>query len=266
MRPDRPSLTARWVAAHRARLHDRPTIPGGDPEAERRLYDGLASRLLVLPGLAPTGIVERTAFFDRETVTAIGRDFPQVVVVGAGYDGRAVRFGGGATHWIELDYPSTQDDKRARLAGAGADLSFLTFAPIDLLAGDLGAVLAGAGHRPDRPTLFICEGLFAYLTFEACVSLCTTLAGRAHADSVLAANFRVAPAAGPRGAALRRVVDGALALLGEHRKTDFRPGDPERLLAESGWTIIRRDASRPSRLDEGSHLLVVAATPTGPVV
>ena len=38
MRPGQPSVTARWVAAQRARLAGtRPSTPGGEPEAELAL-------------------------------------------------------------------------------------------------------------------------------------------------------------------------------------------------------------------------------------
>lgn len=39
---------------------------------------------------------------------------------GGGYDGRALRFGGGATRWFEIDHSATQADKRKRLDLVGA--------------------------------------------------------------------------------------------------------------------------------------------------
>lgn len=84
-----PSLTARWVASHRARLGpQRPTVEGGDPAAEQALYEGLSRRFLVLPAMAPTGMTTRTGFFDTETANALSRGIDQVVILGAGYDGR----------------------------------------------------------------------------------------------------------------------------------------------------------------------------------
>jgi hypothetical protein len=58
-----PSLTARWIAAQRARLGAaRPVGVDGDPDAEQQLYAGF-SRFLALPGLGATGLAARTKFF-----------------------------------------------------------------------------------------------------------------------------------------------------------------------------------------------------------
>jgi methyltransferase (TIGR00027 family) len=253
-------LTARWVASNRARLDDhRPSLPSGDPEAERRLYAGLSLRALTLPGMTPTGALRRTAFFDDETVAAIGRGVPQLVIVGAGYDGRPLRFGPAAT-WIEVDHPVTQADKRRRLARLGVDLGHLHFASVDLLDGDLDAALSGAGHETKRPTLFLCEGLFAYLPIDVCRAVCTSLRARAHPDSTLAANFLIAPSTGSRGHWLRMATDGVLTLIGERRRTAFHAGDGEELFEQAGWRVVRR-ATTGAESAKGGYLLLLAGEP-----
>jgi methyltransferase (TIGR00027 family) len=206
-------------------------------------------------------MANRTRFFDDETVAAIGRGVAQIVIVGAGYDGRALRFGGGGLEWIEVDHPATQADKRRRLAVLGVPLDHVKFVAIDLIGGDLDGALARAGHDVDRSTLFICEGLFAALPLETSQSLCSTLRRRSHADSVLAANFRVAPVSGPSSRMLPTVVDGLLSIMGERRPMNFRLGDPEHLVERSGWTIGRQDVISYNHLDGRSHLLAIAATP-----
>ncbi|HVB92291.1 MAG TPA: SAM-dependent methyltransferase [Acidimicrobiales bacterium] len=262
MREDRPSLTARWIAAQRARLAGtRSSTPGGDTEGERRLYQTMG-RGFVLPGLAPTGLAERTRFIDEEVARAIGRGVEQIVLIGAGYDGRALRFGGGPTRWIEVDFPSTQADKHRRLSALGISPSGVTYAGVDLMTGDLESALTEAGHDPARPSLFVCEGLLASLSLEVGAALCETLRARSAPASVLAVNFRVIPAAGARGRALRRLVDGVLSLIGETRRTEFLPGDPEKLMVVTGWHIIRSTRSAPGKVDQGAHLLVVACEPS----
>jgi methyltransferase (TIGR00027 family) len=262
MRAGKPSVTARWIAANRAlQAETRPSTPGGDPEAEARLYEGMG-RWFVLPGLRPTGLAERTRFLDAEVARAIGQGVGQIVLIGAGYDGRALRFGGGAVQWWEVDFPATQVDKRARVAALGlAESPAVHYVGLDLMTGDLGAALAAAGHVAAEPTLFIAEGLLAYLTLAVCASVCEAVWARAAPGSVLAVNFRVAPEAGPVGRALRGSVGAALAGLHEERRTEFRPGDPEKLLVVTGWRVVRSDRSAPNRLDGGSHLLVVGAEP-----
>jgi hypothetical protein len=67
----------------------------GDPEAENRLYGGLGG-----PMWWPVGaqwqrrVAARTRFLDDVTLSAIDAGVTQVVIVGAGYDGRALRFAG----------------------------------------------------------------------------------------------------------------------------------------------------------------------------
>jgi methyltransferase (TIGR00027 family) len=255
------SLTARWVAAQRARLSEsRPSSADGNAEAEDRLYRSF-SRAFVLPGLAPTAMAARTKFFDDETVMALTRGVRQIVIVGAGYDGRALRFRSPGVRWIEVDHPATQPDKQRRLARLGIPVKDITFVPVDLMTDDLGETLGQAGHDAIAPTLFICEGLFAYLPSHIAQTMCESLRDRAHRDSVLAANFRVAPRTDTTRRSLRAAVDGVLSVIGERRLNDFGPGDGESLIEKSGWRIVRRNTSTPSRLDGGTHLLVLAAEP-----
>jgi methyltransferase (TIGR00027 family) len=224
------------------------------------LYEGLQLASVLRQFRLP-GIAARTKFFDDQAAAAIARGVHQIVIVGAGYDGRALRFGGGA-EWIEVDHPATQADKRRRLAGMRVPIGHLRFVAIDLITGDLDSALSEAGHDVHQPTLFICEGLFAALPLGTNESLCSALRRRAHADSVLAANFRVEPGSGVSSRLLPSAVDGLLALIGERRQTNFRPGDPERLLEGTGWGIVQQDTLNHHRLDGQSHLVVVAATPS----
>ncbi len=141
MRPGRPSLTARWVAAHRARqAQGRPSSATGDPEAEARLYASLG-QFFTVRGTNPVNMDLRTRFIDNEVAGAIGSAVAQVVIIGAGYDGRALRFGGGTTRWFEVDFPSTQADKRRRLHELGIP--------------DTEAAYASAWYLRDHPTISI---------------------------------------------------------------------------------------------------------------
>src|SRR5581483_9511417 len=254
MRESGPSLTARWVAAQRAQVADRrPASPEGDTGAEDRLYRSF-SRLFALPGMAPTAMAARTEFFDEETMAALERGISQIVIVGAGYDGRALRFRSPGVRWIEVDHPATQPDKRSRLEQLGVAVDHISFAPVDLLKDDLGDALAAVGHNDAAPSLFMCEGLLAYLPRETAERMCAALRRRAHPQSVLAVNFRVAPQTDPVRRSLRAAIDGVLSVIGEHRLNDFGPGDGESLLEASGWRVVRRHASTPGWIDGGAHL------------
>ena len=104
----------------------------------------------------------------------------QVVVVGAGYDDRALRFRTPGVRFFEVDHPPTQADKRGRVEqlGAAGDVSFV---PVDLARDDLGSALDQAGHDDTAATLFIAEGLLVYLDVEVIRHLLVVLRRRAAA-------------------------------------------------------------------------------------
>jgi methyltransferase (TIGR00027 family) len=264
MRAGRPSLSARWVAANRVRLERRrPSTPEGDVAGEHALYRDVSGPF-ALPFGRPTAMAERTAFVDNEVARAIGHGVEQIVLLGAGYDGRALRFGGGATRWFEVDHPDSQDDKRRRLASLGVEPSSVTYIGSDLMAThepeDFGEAMAAADHDPERRSLFLCEGLFASLSLEVIASLCTTLRARAPEGSALAATVLVVPETSPRGQALRGAVDLLRKVTGEARRSEFYPGDAQKLMVVTGWRVARSQVSTP-RVAQGSHLLALAAEP-----
>ena len=111
----------------------------------------------------------------------------------------ALRFGGGAVRWFEVDRPATLEDKRRRLAELGVVATGITTVGLDLLeqtADDTDAALGAAGHDADAPSLFVCDGLFEALTLGAGGSLLRRAGARAAPGSVLVANFTVAPEGG----------------------------------------------------------------------
>ena len=254
-------MAARWEAAQRARLErTRPSTPGADLEAERRLYRDVRGTLAVPLG-DPTGVVARTRVVDAEVARAIGRGTAQVVLLGAGYDGRALRFGGGPVRWFEVDQPATQADKRRRLDALGIRPSAVAYVALEFGTGDLGAALDAAGHDRDAPSLFVCDGLLASLTLEATASLCETLRARAPEASVLVADFFVAPEPGPPARALRTTTSALRGVVGAPRRNEFRPGDPEKLMVVTGWRVAHSETSAESRLDRGSHTRILVCEP-----
>jgi len=255
-----PSVTARRLAAYRARVErTRPSTPGADLAAEHRLYLDVSGTFVGPVGRQP-GMAERTRVVDAEVARAIGRGTAQVVLLGAGYDGRAIRFGGGAVRWFEVDGPATQADKRRRLDALGIRPA-VTYVPLDLAAGDLDAGLDAAGHDGAAPSLFVCEGLPAHLTLGAAASVCEALRARAPHGSALVADFPVAAEPGPTARALRAATGALLRVVGEPRRHEFRPGDPEKLVVVTGWRVTHSETSAESRIDRGSHTLILVCEP-----
>lgn len=200
----------------------------------------------------------RTRFIDGQLVEALEAGIDQIVIVGAGYDGRALRFSNAKVKWVEVDHPATQADKLRRLARIGADTGHIAFVAVDLLDDDLAAKLDTAGHDPSLSTLWVCEGLLPYLPRPAIQALCRTLAARSGPRSVLVVNVLVTGTLTALTRVVRRGVDRLLASLGERRLSEFAPGDVEKFLAETGWQVQAHEATAPGRVD-GAYLLCLTA-------
>ncbi|MBV9795817.1 MAG: class I SAM-dependent methyltransferase [Actinobacteria bacterium] len=183
----RISRTSQAVALTRARL-ERPHSPDGDPQAQARLCEGM--RPTPIERLRPM-LAARTRFFDQAVLTALAAGVRQVVICGAGYDDRALRFRTPGARFFELDQGPTQADKARRLQALGTDLSELTLATADFRRHDVAAVLAASGHDRGRPTLFLCEGLLIYLDQPTLIGLLSGLAACAAPGSRLAASLAI---------------------------------------------------------------------------
>ena len=189
-------------------------------------------------------------------VAALAARVPQIVLVGAGYDGRALRFRTPGVQFFELDHPLTQRDKRERLAAVGARSDDVIFVAADFIVNDVGEALEAAGHVATRPTLFLCEGVLRYLTEETIRSLEQRLARRAAPGSALAVSIttrdRGAEAAEARQQ--REAHEAKLAAAGEAVLTVPPRATALGWLTAAGWTVLA-DAVRDTA--EG-HLLVRA--------
>ena len=211
MRADEPSLTARGVALARARL-ERSASPTGDPEGDVALATSLAQGVERPVDLAErerralrrflSFMEARTLFFDDAVVGAIDRGVNQVVILGAGYDGRALRFRTPGVRFFEVDHPATQADKRRRLEALDIATTGITFVEADFTEPGLDQRLADAGHRAEEQTQFLLEGVLRYLPEPAC----TTCSARRVGGRRPAANSRSAssPARSSRTTTPRR--------------------------------------------------------------
>lgn len=233
----RPSATARSIAILRRRL-GRPTIPTGDPAADDRLAASLPWAPAFLPGLARY-VADRTEFFDEILLDALERGVRQVVIAGAGYDGRSLRYRRPGVTYFEVDHPATQADKRERLARVGADPAGISFVAVDLARQSVADELAAAGHRADAPTCFLCEGVAPYLLRADLEKLVAALAGRAAPGSVFAADL-VEPGRGRPmvSQVLGRMMRTGTAAMGEPMVTILAPDEARELFLAAGWDAV----------------------------
>ena len=132
-------------------------------------------------------IVPRTVAID-DAVRA--HPDPQLVILGAGLDGRAWRMpelAGAAV--FEVDQPASQQDKRDRAAGLpGIPPAYV---PVDFGRDRLGEALAAAGHRADRATTWIWEGVVPYLTRAEVAATVAAIAACSAPGSRLIVNFQM---------------------------------------------------------------------------
>ena len=90
---------------------------------------------------------------------------PQVVILGAGLDGRAFRMAElRDVRLFEVDHPDSQRDKVARAAALTPVARDLRFVAVDFTRDSLEGRLAAAGHDPALPTTWVWEGVVMYLT------------------------------------------------------------------------------------------------------
>ena len=122
----------------------------------RRVPHRLRARSVTLAGLAA-----RVRWFDHQVTEALDAGIDQVVVIGAGYDSRAWRFGRRGVQFFELDHAGTQRDKIRRAPGPGP-----TYVETDLLQQNAADLLVAGGLVASRPTHFIIVGVTMYLNEE----------------------------------------------------------------------------------------------------
>ncbi len=226
--------------------------------AEHLLYRGVAG-WMPAPAARSAAMALRTRAVDAELATAIGRGVDQIVLVGGGYDGRPLRFGGGLTRWYEIEGAETLADKRRRMASIDARWDRCTDVPLDLSGADVGAALAAAGHDADRPMLCLCEELAYRFPLEVVARVLGSLYEHAAPGSTLVAGFPVAQPASRAGRALRALSDRLPPALAAPGIAPYLPGDPEKLMVVTGWRVTRSSWSESSFWDVGARTEVVVA-------
>ncbi len=137
------------------------------------LYISLVRRLFTKMA-APKGIYEyviaRTKYIDAVFKQALAEQFDQILIFGAGFDTRALRFIDvmGNTKVFELDIPVTQQAKIGQYQNRNLAIpSNLTFIAIDFDRESLSMKLDEAGFSKHQRSLFLLEGLAMYLQPES---------------------------------------------------------------------------------------------------
>lgn len=115
-------------------------------------------------------VIARTKFIDSVFQKAISNGFDQILIFGAGFDSRGIRFAdlNKKTRIFELDAPVTQEAKINQLKKRGIAIDpNIVFISIDFNKESLEDKLIDSGFKENKRSLFILEGLTMYLDPEA---------------------------------------------------------------------------------------------------
>ena len=172
---------------------------------------------------------------------AVPRGVKQYVVLGAGLDTFAYRNPHAALRVFEVDFPATQEGKRAMLAEAAIPLpEALTFVPLDLEHHTLAEDLVEAGFDAARPAFFGWLGVIPYLTRAAFKATLATIA-RMPAGSGVSFDYALPPET--LNAAGRTAFDalaGRVAAAGEPFQLFFTPEEMTAELRQAGFTRVEQ--------------------------
>ena len=134
----------------------------------------------------------RTKYIDEKMERAIHDGATQVVILGAGFDTRAIRMHellkGAAV--FEVDSEATQERKRQRVEAAlGGPPPNLTYVTVDFNRDELGDALRQAGYDPRRKTFFVWEGVSMYVAEEGVRETLRTIATQSAPGSSLVMDY-----------------------------------------------------------------------------
>jgi len=179
VKPGQESLTAIMVCAARAAAHGRTGVGAfADPTALALLPEDVRESVeRFRSGAAATSLRERIrhAMLAKRSQMMVARTVaiddairaaasPQVVILGAGLDGRAWRMSELVDVTVfEVDHPDSQRKKQERAASLKQAARDVRFVPVDFTRDRLEDALASAGHDPARQTTWVWEGVVMYL-------------------------------------------------------------------------------------------------------
>jgi methyltransferase (TIGR00027 family) len=209
-------------------------------------------------------MVARTVVID-DAVREVSN--PQLVILGAGLDGRAWRMPELRDEVVfEVDHPDSQRQKRARVATLTQTARDVRFVPVDFLRDKLDDALAAAGHDPSRPTTWIWEGVVMYLDKADIENTLSVIQKRSAPGSRLIIAYH-------SPALILKLVGFLVKRVGEPLRSAFKADQMREMLGKFGFGVFQDEsiASLGARLspDIGKmakavgHLRIVTADRRG---
>jgi methyltransferase (TIGR00027 family) len=283
MKADLPSRTAQLVALGRALANSGVThVPEfSDPTAriflsergtrslektERAYRSGKRGFAVEYGRVMADMMALRTLAIDHGVRDAITRGARQLVILGAGYDGRAWRMKELAgVKVFEVDHPATQGAKREKVPLLPRPIGAVSFVPTNFEKESVSEVLARAGHDRSIPTCWIWEGVVMYLTRDAMRATLADIARLSGPRSTLIINYH---------AEHRNIVARLMfRLLGEAMISAHSRDEMKSELRAVGFEVRedggmadwnRRFAAGAANETRGSYMRVLVASRVGP--
>lgn len=229
-------------AAHQ--IADPPAVLD-DPIALRLIGPGYENDLE--RAMHPVGrdfrafMAARSRYAEDRLSQAVGAGVRQYVILGAGLDTFAYRNPFPQIRVYEVDFPATQEWKRALLAEAGIAVpENLIFVPLDFEHKALAEGLSEYEVDFAAPAFFSWLGVVPYLTLEAFRATLTT-AAQLPVGSGLSFDYALPPES--LSAKRREIFDrlaGRVAAAGEPFQLFFTPDQVERELRAAGFKSIEQ--------------------------
>lgn len=202
-------------------------------------------------------VAARHRFIDDALLDFLGRGGEQVVILGAGFDARALRFGEllAGRPLFEVDFPATQARKQRRLDRAIAAghiatdaAKALSFLPIDFEQQTLEQGLRASPFRPGLKTFYAWEGVSMYLSPATVELTLGTLARLSAPGSELALDLWSPSRSKSPLALARRLGAQTLSLIGEPLRFSLSPSRAPTFFLRLGYhTAELLDAARLAR-------------------
>jgi methyltransferase (TIGR00027 family) len=169
---------------------------------------------------------------------------PQLVILGAGLDGRAFRMPElAAVDAFEVDHPASQQDKLDRARGMQPLAKSLRYVPVDFTRDQLDQALAAAEHQRNLPTTWVWEGVVPYLRRAEVRATLRVISELSASGSRLVVNYQAPAFSAAVGRLLVRSATRLLRardpLKGEPQRSHWTPAAMNTLLHDVGWTVQR---------------------------
>jgi methyltransferase (TIGR00027 family) len=255
METGRASKTAFGVAIRRAahQLVDRPPVLD-DPIAVRLVGSGYPRQMERAMHRVTRDfrafMAVRSRYAEDRLAQAFSGGVTQYVVLGAGLDTFAYRNPFPSLRVFEVDFPATQEWKRALLAAASIALpEGLTFVPLDFERHTLAEGLAEAGFDHQKAAFFGWLGVVPYLTLEAFRSTLGAIA-QLPAATAVSFDYALAPETlSPLGRKAFDALAGRVAAAGEPFRLFFTPDALQAELRRAGFQRVEQlDTERLNEL------------------